>query len=221
MHADTVFTFYEAPRLPFIPLLGGGAEQYVRRGRRRIERDDARLRKRGLLFVAGEVRRDVVPVTLRRGAVEGEEPDEARSIEVDELEVYSTQVKDTFAADFGAKIAECKAAALAPTNDSPRAIVVVIFSPSGCDAMLRCLGYIDEKGEVTVSGKERGDSPLDSSQAGSEAGNPKYVIATIGPTTRDHLRQKYNFEPDICANKPSPGGVGEGITTFLKEKGLI
>ena len=42
------------------------------------------------------------------------------------------------------------------------------------------------------------------------------LIATIGPTTRDYLRQEFGFTPDVCADKPSPEGIAEGIGAFLK-----
>ena len=32
--------------------------------------------------------------------------------------------------------------------------------------------------------------------------------------------EKFGFGPDICAKKPSPEGVGEGIKAFLQEKVL-
>lgn len=223
LHADMVFDFYEAPRLPFIPLLGAGAEQYVRRGRRRMERDDSRLRKRGLLFVAGEIRRDVVPISLRRGWTEVDDDDDAntaaadRCIEVDELEVYSTQVRAGFGAELSSTISRYR-------GRTP-VTVVVVFSPSGCDSLLKSLGYVDEKGETTPLGRNRWDDETPGRSAEATAADvdeivAKHVVATIGPTTRDHLRQKYNFEPDVCASKPSPEGVGEAVIAFLQRMGL-
>ena len=43
-------------------------------------------------------------------------------------------------------------------------------------------------------------------------------VATIGPTTRDFLRNCFGYEPDVCAEKPSPEGVEMGIRAFLKDK---
>jgi uroporphyrinogen-III synthase len=54
-----------------------------------------------------------------------------------------------------------------------------------------------------------------------DGGGLRYVIATIGPTTRDHLINTFGFEPDVCAMKPSAEGVGDGIVAFLKEKRMV
>ncbi|KAH8159131.1 hypothetical protein CIB48_g9116 [Xylaria polymorpha] len=45
-------------------------------------------------------------------------------------------------------------------------------------------------------------------------GQRSTLIATIGPTTRDHLTKTFDFEPDVCAVKPSPEGIWEAITNF-------
>lgn len=79
---------------------------------------------------------------------------------------------------------------------------IVVFSPTGCDAMLKVLGLLPENGELGQKGNKK----------------INYHIATIGPTTRDHLRDKFGVEPDVCAERPSPDGVGRGIEMFL-EKG--
>ncbi|KAJ5125311.1 hypothetical protein N7526_007488 [Penicillium atrosanguineum] len=50
-------------------------------------------------------------------------------------------------------------------------------------------------------------------------GNGNVFVATIGPTTRDHLRG-LGFEPHVCAEKPSPEGVGEGIKRFMEQRAL-
>ena len=43
------------------------------------------------------------------------------------------------------------------------------------------------------------------------SGSIKTHIATIGPTTRDFLKEEYDFEPDVTSPKPSPEGLSEGI----------
>lgn len=94
-----------------------------------------------------------------------------------------------------------------------RVMWVVVFSPTGCDAMLRVLGLSSSSsssssstgtGVGTVSGDDR---------------NRRIFIATIGPTTRDHLRSKYGVEPDVCAQEPSQDGVGRGIEEFMERWG--
>jgi uroporphyrinogen-III synthase len=51
-----------------------------------------------------------------------------------------------------------------------------------------------------------------------EGGEERSVfVATIGPTTRDHLRKEYGFVADVCAEKPSQEGVALGIERFMEE----
>ena len=140
-----------------------------------------------LLFLVGEQRRDIIPKTL----MDPELPNDQR-IQVDELIVYGTGVMESFEQDFTKLLRDI----------DPRPVRwVVVFSPTGCEAMLRALGMLD-----TATGK--------ACKSKLEAKNKTYV-ATIGPTTRDFLRNKFGFEPDVCATKPSPEGVEEGIKAFM------
>jgi uroporphyrinogen-III synthase len=143
-----------------------------------------------LLFLVGEQRRDIIPKTL----MNPELPSNKR-IQVDELVVYGTGVMESFEEDF-TKILE-------ETKDSPMRWVVV-FSPTGCEAMLRALEMLDpETSKIKHGGQFK-------------KGNT--YIATIGPTTRDFLRTQFGFEPDVCAEKPSPEGIEVGIKSFLKNR---
>lgn len=124
-------------------------------------------------------------------------------IGVEELVVYETGVKGEFEGAFRDAVNNGYEY-LASKNSSDggeKVMWVVVFSPTGCDAMLRVLGL------------------------GSQASNPspgnrdeekRVFVATIGPTTREHLRSKYGFEPDVCAEKPSQDGVGVGIERFME-----
>lgn len=141
--------------------------------------------KPAMLFLVGEQRRDIIPKTLMDEKLPRE-----RRIEVDETVVYGTGVMESFADDFK----RC----LQQTQDR-RMVWIVVFSPTGCDAMLRGLGMLDE-----ATGKAR---PKD-------AGRTRF-IATIGPTTRDYLRRTFELEPDVSAEKPSPEGVLEAIKQFV------
>ncbi|KAG6041829.1 hypothetical protein E4U41_001300 [Claviceps citrina] len=137
-----------------------------------------------LLFLVGEQRRDVIPRTLT-------DPDLAveRRIQVDEIVVYGTGVMQSFPADFRAILTE--------TSRAPERWVVV-FSPTGCDSMLQGLGLLDpDSGIMDVTGRDR-----------------KTFIATIGPTTRAHLIDRFSLEPDVCAETPSPDGILQGIISF-------
>ncbi|KAI0150595.1 uroporphyrinogen-III synthase [Xylariaceae sp. FL1272] len=137
-----------------------------------------------LLFLVGEQRRDIIPKTL----MDNNLPTNKR-IEVVETVVYGTGEMESFPEDF--------AKTLESTADRSRRWVVV-FSPTGCDSMLRGLGLLDES-----NGKAKNAGRLRST-----------YIATIGPTTRDFLKRAFGFEPDVCAEKPSPEGVLQGITNF-------
>lgn len=141
-----------------------------------------------LLFLVGEQRRDIIPKTL----MDPELPNDGR-IQVDELVVYGTGVMESFEQDFSKLLQETEERAVR---------WVVVFSPTGCEAMLRGLGLLD---------------PTTGNACGTRSESKKKTyIATIGPTTRDHLRNKFGFEPDVCAAKPSPVGVEEGIRAFME-----
>lgn len=174
--------------------------------------------KPGLLFLVGEQRRDIIPKTLTSSSLR-----EGERIGVDELVVYETGVMETFPQDFEKQIAIGR-------RNNPDVISIVVFSPSGCEAMLLSLGYIDPNGKLTREGQksvrwpsegtanEEGEDAL--GPAASRSEKPRYCIASIGPTTRDYLFKTWGFEVDVCAEKPSPAGVGEGISRFLKQQGI-
>ncbi|KAM5352117.1 hypothetical protein ACJ41O_004840 [Fusarium nematophilum] len=138
-----------------------------------------------LLFLVGETRRDIIPKTLQDGAL----TDDQR-IRVTETVVYGTGVMESFPVDLRYVLSE--------TRDDPVRWVVV-FSPTGCDSLLRVMGVLDAE-----TGKVREDRVRDG----------KTFVATIGPTTRDHLLS-FGFEPDVCAESPTPQGVLDGIQEFM------
>ncbi|KAG0647117.1 Uroporphyrinogen-III synthase [Hyphodiscus hymeniophilus] len=142
-----------------------------------------------ILFLVGEQRRDIIPKTLMDPGLSYE-----RRIQVDELVIYGTGVMESFEQDFTNSVRETQ-------NRAAR--WVVVFSPTGCEAMLRALGVLDS---VTGTASR---THLDA--------NGKTYIATIGPTTRDYLRNKFGFEADVCAARPSPEGLEDGITTFMRD----
>ncbi|KND93076.1 Uroporphyrinogen-III synthase [Tolypocladium ophioglossoides CBS 100239] len=141
-----------------------------------------------LLFLVGEQRRDIIARTLADAAL----PAHAK-IRVDEEVVYGTGVMESFPADFDAVLRETAAA---PSR------WVVVFSPTGCDSMLRGLGLLD-----AATGKAR---------LGLRDG--RTFIATIGPTTRTYLMETFGFEPDVCADTPSPEGVLQGVAEFESKR---
>lgn len=138
---------------------------------------------RALLFPVGEQRRDIIPKTLMAESL----PADGR-IRVAEEVVYSTDVMESFADDL--------ARVLANTADAAERWVVV-FSPTGCEAMLRCLGLLGDDGRAKIDG--------------SSGMKRSTFIAAIGPTTRDHLITTFGFTPDVCASAPTPEGVRKSI----------
>lgn len=141
-----------------------------------------------LLFLVGEQRRDIIPKTLMNESLLSHE-----RIPVDELVMYGTGVKESFKDHF--------AETLESTTDKEMRWVVV-FSPTGCDVMLRGLGLLDE-----TTGKAKQPAQDEKSRT---------WVATIGPTTRDYLKTTFGFEPDVCAEAPSPEGIRSGIVEFLR-----
>ena len=105
--------------------------------------------------------------------------------------IYGTGELKTFKNDFGRRLED--------TADRPKRWVVV-FSPSGCDSMLGAMDLLDRS-----TGKAKPKRP-----------DRKTLIATIGPTTRDHLIRTFGYEPDVCAEQPTPEGVWQGISDFSK-----
>ncbi|KAF5677242.1 uroporphyrinogen-iii synthase [Fusarium heterosporum] len=151
-------------------------------------RDQARPTLPPLLFLVGETRRDIIPKTLQDGAL----PDSER-IRVTETVVYGTGVMESFPVDLRRVLSETR-------DDLVRWIVV--FSPTGCDSMLRVMGILDAETNKVYKEYER---------------DGKTFVATIGPTTRDHLLS-FGFEPDVCAESPTPQGVLEAIKEFMEKK---
>ncbi|KAL7790367.1 tetrapyrrole biosynthesis, uroporphyrinogen III synthase [Trichoderma ceciliae] len=141
-----------------------------------------------LLFLVGEQRRDIIPRTLMDPSL----PDKQR-IQVVEEVVYGTGEMESFPEDFAAVLRE--------TQSGPSRWVVV-FSPTGCDSMLRGLGLLDASAGRFVPGRR----------------DDRTFVATIGPTTRNHLFENFGFEPDVCAETPTPEGILEGIVAFQEKR---
>lgn len=148
-------------------------------------------RKLPLLFLVGDQRRDIIPKTLQ-----AEDLAPARQIPVIEVIVYETGEMATFEQDFTELVRQTRRARV-------KEQWVVVFSPQGCEAMLLSLGWLEESnGRFNEARREVMSGPLQTR------------IATIGPTTEDHLEQQFGFSPDVCAENPTPAGVGAGITAF-------
>lgn len=146
--------------------------------------------KTPLLFLVGDKRRDIIPKTLQ-----ADELGDERSCKVDELVIYETGEMQSFKREFSTLWRK-------NVDAGCERQWVVVFSPTGCRAMLESLDLLD---------KETG-------RAKSSARND-INIATIGPTTRDYLQHEFGFQPDVCAERPSPEGIADGIRAFIDCKG--
>ncbi|KAF1916367.1 tetrapyrrole biosynthesis, uroporphyrinogen III synthase [Ampelomyces quisqualis] len=142
--------------------------------------------KSGLLFLVGDKRRDIIPKTMQADAL-GEE----RRCKIDELVIYETGEMRSFRENFTSIWRE-------NVENGCVQQWVVVFSPTGCEAMLESLGMLDSQAGRVIATARRED----------------IKIATIGPTTRDYLEDEFSFSPDVCAEKPSPEGIAECIQAF-------
>lgn len=145
--------------------------------------------KPAMLFLVGEKRRDIIPKTLQ-----AEELGPRRTT-VDEVVIYETGEMHSFKSNFS-DIWQANAAGGAGVQ------WIVVFSPTGCKAMLQSLGLLD-----------------DSTSRFKATSTKRWLfVATIGPTTRDYLVSEFGFVPDVCAEKPSPEGVMDGIRAFHEKQ---
>ncbi|KAL8732201.1 MAG: hypothetical protein Q9166_002948 [cf. Caloplaca sp. 2 TL-2023] len=149
--------------------------------------------KKPLLFLTGAKHRDIVPDTLQCA------PGDQR-IAVETMVVYATSESPSFPSDIAAVL---KTTATAPVR------WIVIFSPTGGESLLRALGWIPDDSQ-TVCNLE--DLRLEGRRT---------FIASIGPTTRDYMKDTFDFHVDVCAEKPSPEGVRKGIEEFMRTSGLM
>jgi uroporphyrinogen-III synthase len=154
--------------------------------------------RKPLLFLVGEKRRDIIPRTLMDEALGPE-----RRIEVVEREVYETKERESFSPEFETKLKEC-------VDGGAKTIWVIVFSPQGCEAMLRAVKRVDPQSRSWIDGEEK-------SQKKHEWPRKFVRIASIGPTTKKHLMDGWCEEPDVCPDKPNATSLGEAITNFMKE----
>ncbi|EUC39162.1 hypothetical protein COCCADRAFT_21580 [Bipolaris zeicola 26-R-13] len=127
-----------------------------------------------VLFMVGDKRRDIIPKTLQ--SVELKPNIRAK---VDELVIYETGEMQSFKENFSAIWKD-------NTKRGFGRQWVVVFSPSGCQAMLESLDLLDaETGRAKASTEQR-----------------NILIATIGPTTRDYLVHQFGFTPDFYSIDP-------------------
>ncbi|KAF2739521.1 tetrapyrrole biosynthesis, uroporphyrinogen III synthase [Polyplosphaeria fusca] len=142
--------------------------------------------KPSILFLVGEKRRDIIPKTLQ-----SENLDPERRAVVDELVIYETGEMQSFKTEFSALWHHNHAKVV-------KRQWAVVFSPTGCRAMLESLQLLD----------------IETGRVKSDMGSRNILIATIGPTTRDYLEQEFGFSPDVSAEHPSPEGLVQAIASY-------
>ena len=153
--------------------------------------DSERKARKPLLFLTGEKHRDIIPRMLQSPFL----PEKERIVAT-EMVVYSTAAMDTFEGEFKRVLDEIEQAGVR---------WIIIFSATGGEGMLKALGWYDAKTGMVKDDFQQGRSTF---------------VASIGPTTREYLRKEFAFEVDVCAEKPSPNRVKEGIEAFMINNGI-
>lgn len=155
-------------------------------------------RKKPVLFLAGETRRDIIPRLLQSASLPPEE-----RIKVDEMTVYASTELDSFAFEYAGALARTRTTEmLAAGRPGLGTRWTVVFSPMAGRGMLKGLGWLNEEGGTGKVDQGRRD-----------------YICCIGPTTRAYLSREFGLEADVVAEKPSPEGVREGIERFMADLG--
>ena len=75
------------------------------------------------------------------------------------------------------------------------------------------LGWLDEETGKVVESRD--------TARGTGMGEGKVFVAAIGPTTKEYLAREFGLEVDVCAERPDPEGVREGIEGFMKARRLL
>ncbi|RJE17788.1 Uroporphyrinogen-III synthase [Aspergillus sclerotialis] len=175
-----------------------------------------------LLFLTGEQHRDVIPKTLMSESL----PEEER-IGVEEKIVYGTGVVEGFEGVFKERVSCLLDQDKDGDGDGDGelgtrgggVVWITVFSPAGCASMLSVLKQLHLwDGDLSSSDTSPGTEsrPGTGTAATATGGKKRVYVATIGKTTRDHLR-KYGFEADVCAEKPSPEGLWGGISRVMDD----
>ena len=108
---------------------------------------------------------------------------------------------ESFAQDFALHISQLE-------SDARHSVVfVVVFSPSGCEALLRCLGYIDDGKKLTEKGRSRSDGKKNVPSQVEEG--TRYIIVTIGPTQGTTWKESSDSKRIFAQRNPAQRGLGK------------
>ena len=173
--------------------------------------------RKTLLFLVGEKRRDVIPRMLRGSEVDG--------VGVEEIVVYETKERREFGGELEDVVRATATAIRTETGmgttgtgemEMERERWVVVFSPQGVETVMRVLGWMEEGGERVRGGTETKEGREEEwrrrRESGDGVGEPLTRVMAIGPTTRGFLLERFGFEVDAVADRPSAEGVLEAIS---------
>ena len=160
------------------------------------EKDQKEEKKKPLLFLTGAKHRDIIPRLLSSPSLPATE-----RIDVREMVIYTTTSLPNFPTSLKTTLD-----ATVQVMQLSGARWIVVFSATGGEDILRALGWLNEEtGQAGGTWKEE---------------ERKTFVASIGPTTRDWLRESFGFEVDVCARRPSAEGVREGVESFMKGRDI-
>lgn len=164
---------------------GGVLAGYMLRDYNALEQGRALARpKLPLLFLVGEQRRDIIPKTLMSTELAVDE-----RIQVEELEVYKTEVMQSLAMDL--------TQALRDARNSFRWIYLIVFSTTGSEVIKQVLNEFSNH-----DCKRHNIDAVEKPPKGAHLS-----VITIGPTTRDYWKKVLQMEPNASADTPSALGV--------------
>ncbi|KAL9105059.1 MAG: hypothetical protein Q9163_000072 [Psora crenata] len=177
-------------------MLGEGAAKYVTNTA--TEDGTESWRRKPVLFLVGETRRDIIPKTLQSSSL----PEDER-IPVDEMVVYQSRELDQFEFSFSRTLEQTEPKSSPTEGFSMRGIRwIIVFSPMAGKGMLHSLGWLnDSTGKINVD---------------ALSGRRDFVCC-IGQTTKAYLEREFGFHADVVADRPSPEGVRDGIEAFMAE----
>ena len=160
------------------------------------DKDQEKEKKKPLLFLTGAKHRDIIPRLLSSPSL----PPTDR-IEVQEMVIYTTTSLPNFPTSLKATLD-----ATEQEMHLSGARWIVVFSATGGEDILRALGWLNEEtGQAHGSWKEE---------------ERKTFVASIGPTTRDWMRESFGREPPGRSRPPSAEGAQAGAEAFMKGRDI-
>ena len=143
-----------------------------------------------LLFAVGEKRRDIIPKLLTSEYLSHYE-----RIDVHETVLYESVQSQRLKDDLHSALEDVH-------SRNVSNMWIVFFSPTGCEAAMEML-------------QQNSKLKLANNEAEHDENSIQVFIATIGPTTRNYLKDKLGFDAHVCAANPTPEGLGSCIRDYV------